>query len=391
MNKTKINLITSALVFIACMSFGIVQSAHKETWGDEVYSQQKSVNNLTYLEMIQGKIPEGNNSPLFYMIQKVIIDTSIFETPKDHRQGHIFQKQKVRVLLRFGSVIFMSLSAALVFYYFSNLSSLWLGILSLFIFFSSYMTWVFFVEARHYALWFCLTTIQSLLFLNIWESKTLSQRHLYQLASIHLLLSLTVILSMAQIFVISGLVLFLSKYQWKKQIFLTLIPLAISMFYYLNAPKFSFQFVNLTPEQLIRDCFSRDRFYILSIFLFFFAIYCVQMKTGLPKLFKDKAILKGGPYFIFTVAMICSAILIIALFKHYDHGEGFAISSRYFIFLTPISIISTTLIIYVMIKSLSPVKWIQWPVLFGMGHLIYFRFIKTIPHIESICKGIFNP
>lgn len=389
MLKSKLPLLysLSGLLFLSCFYFGLRLAEHKSLWNDEIYSQIASVSGPSYSNLLLGRIGEGNTCPLFYSIQKIICDLWQYKTPDLWHYQNVFD----RIILRLNPVFFMSASIMCIFFYFSWFYSLVTGAYSLFITFSSYMVWVYWAEARPYGLWFFFTTLQSLFFIYLLRHTELNRRAWAGLVAIHFFLSLTVIFSIAQILIVSGLVWILKERDWKKYIFLAFIPGSIALFYYLQAPQYQFWF-DLTSEQLIRDCFSRDRFYILFIFVFFLSIYFLAQKTGFPKSFPDKSLLEGFSCFLLTVLMLLAAFSVLILFKMKASPlkEGFPISSRYFIYLTPIGIISTVSLSMNIFQALSRNRWIQMLVFSGMGYLIIHRFFKMLPHIGNICAPIFS-
>jgi len=376
----------TGLLFLGCFRFGLLRAEHKDLWNDEIYSQISSVKGQSYSSLFLGRVGEGNTCPLFYSIQKVICDIGQYKTPDLWHHQNAFD----RLILRLNPVFFMSGAIACIFFYFSRFYSLWAGLYSLFIALSSFMVWEHWVEARPYSLWIFLTTLQSLYFLYLVRCEKISRRAWSGLTIVHFLLSLTIVFSVAQIAIVSGLLWVMKERHWKKYILTALIPSAIAIFYYTQAPKYQFYF-DLTPEQLIRDCFSRDRFYILFIFIFFLGGRYVARKTGISKSFPDKIILQGAACFSLTALMLLAAFCVLAILKLTSTPmQGFPISSRYFVYLTPVSIISTTLLSMTVFRSLAGNRWVQTLILGGMGYLIIHRFFKMLPHIKNICAPIFS-
>ena len=219
------------------------------------------------------------------------------------------------------------------------------------------------------------------------------------LIAVHFLLSFTVIFSLTQIFIVSFLLWVLteegpwhsrfSKAILIRYLFLAVIPMGIALTYYTQAAHFEFHFI-FTAEQLIRDSFSRDRLYILFIYILLFGLYLVGKKLKRPLLFKDDTLLKGVPYLLLTVLMILDAFFVIWLFHINDHGTGFPVTSRYFIFLTPIGIIATVLFTKNIIQSLSAYRWVQFVFASGIGYLVIERFLKVAVHIKNFCPWMFS-
>lgn len=378
--KNSKSLIAASLLFIACLGLGFWIAQRKPLWNDEYYSQISSVHNISYISQFAGRISEGANAPLFYSLQKFILQMFHYQLPSQWAQGWSSDPVS-QILLRINPIIFMSLSIVVVFHYFYRRYSWVTGLYALFIFLSSYMLWTYWWQARPYALWMFLTTVQSVILLKRVDPdpKEKKNRLWIMLAVTHILLSLTSILSLGQI-AAGSLLWWMSKERdWKKYILLFALPLLIVLFYYAQAPKYAF-FFGLSPEQLIRDNISRQRFYILFMFLSLLIVYGLSQKIHLIKYAPHKEILKPIPYVIFMILVLASAIAVLGIFGlHAKEGQGFAITSRYFIYLTPIGAIATTVLSVAIIKSLSAYRWVQWLFMGLIGFLMIKYFLKIVP------------
>ncbi len=384
------SFIVTVVVFAICLCIGFWIARHRALWNDEFYSQVACIHNISYKDQFLGKIGEGNNTPLFYALQKLFLQLIHYQTPSQWLQGHWHSDAPSQILLRINPVIFMSLSVGLVFYYFCRRYSLGTGFMSLFIYLSSYMLWAYWAEARPYALVVFLTTVQSVVLLNrIDQNPRTEQRGLWlMLAGTNILLSLTAILSLGEILAVSVLWWALKERDWKKYIVVTLLPVMIVLFYYAHTPKYQFSF-GLSPEQLVRDNISRDRFDFLFIFLIFLMSYFCGQKTPMVKYTPGKEILKPVPYVIFMALVLASTAAVLCLFAlHAKQGQGFAITSRYFIYLTPIGVIAATILTVSIVKSLSKHRLIQWAFIGLIGLLLAQRFLKIVPNaVHSIMGG----
>ncbi len=370
----------SGLLFLGCFRFGLLLAEHRVLWNDEVYSQIGNISQQSYQNLFLGRAGEGNNFPLFYSLQKILCDLTQYQT------GDLWHHQNDydRILLRLNPVFFTSLIVVCIFFYFVRFHSWFAGIYSLFLTSSSLILWQNWAEARPYALWMCLTTMQVLYFLYLCRQEKVSGRGWTVLTVIHFLLSLTIVFGLAQVVIVSGLLWILKERDWKRYILAALIPVAIALAYYTQAPQYPY-FFHFTPEQLIRECFSRDRIYILFIFTFFLTAYYLSKKTGFPKSFPSKALLEGAACFSVTVLMLLAAFCVLAVFKMKAGESGFPVMSRYFVYLTPISIISTTILSITVFRSLSGNRFVQILVLGGMGYLVIHRFFRVLPFLKSIC------
>jgi len=390
MNNNLIILCICGVLLCLCFWGGIQIAQNKPLWGDELYSHISSIEGKSYLEIISGKIEEGNNFPFFYLLQKVLYGLARYKSPQQWKKGQWDYSDKYsQIFLRLNPILFMSLAVVVVFFYFFRFHSIFSALLSLFLFLNSYMFWCYYAEARPYALWVFLTACQFLLFAYIVLNNKKSKNAWCLLIITHFLLSISVLFSLGQIAVVSFLLWIFVEKRWNKYILLTLIPIIITLFYYWKAPHYKFHFGNLSPEQLIRDCFSRDRFHFMLMYVFFLGICFIQKSSGRLKFFQGNIILEKFPFFVYTVLMLCFAAAVLFLFalKASPIGEGHVVISRYFIYLTPVGIISSTIFISSIFKSLLKNFWILLPVLYGISYLVIHRFQKNLPAIIRYCTG----
>ena len=66
--------VVSILIFACLYCWWIRKAADRPLENDELYSQTSSIDHQTYLSMLSAKIEEGNNTPLFYALQKTIFN-----------------------------------------------------------------------------------------------------------------------------------------------------------------------------------------------------------------------------------------------------------------------------------------------------------------------------
>ena len=341
-------------------------------------------------DQFSGRIPEGGNAPLFYTLQKLFLQLIHYQTPAQWLQGHWYTDASSQILLRINPIIFMSLSVSLVFYYFCRRYSFKAGFYSLFIYLSSYMLWAYWAEARPYALLVFLTTVQSVILLDMMDRdpRTDGGRLWGMLAGTNILLSLTSVLSMGEIAAVSILYWTFKERDWKKYIGLTVLPIAIILFYYVQAPKYQFYF-DSSPAQLIKSNISLGQFFVLFIFLILLSMYSWSQKNSILNFMPGKEILKPVPYIIFMSIVLASCAVVFCLFALYaKQGLGYPINGRYFIYLTPIGVIASTILIMALIRALSKQRLMQGILVGLIGLLLARHFLMTVPKaINSIMTG----
>lgn len=383
LNK-KVNIILACVLFLICLGIGFRQAYYKPLWNDEIYTLVSSVNGLSYTDMLLGRVQEGNNCPLFYLVQRGICDIAQYRVPSQWVNGNWgFIDVGSQVLLRINPVIFMALSIVMIFYYFSRYYSLWAGVYSVVVSFSSFMIWVYWAEARPYALVVFLTALQSLVFMKMMKEGDKYRGGWIKLTVVHFLLSLTGVLSIIQIAVVSALLWITLERDWRKYISLLVIPAFICITYYSLSPKYQFWFAD-GPLALINANISKDRLLIFSIFAIYLCLVYIQPKVGFLKnipinVMDEKVKKEVGVYFWSMVLIIAGYFLILLKFKFGSNLDrsGFQISNRYFICLTPIGIIATTLFSIYLIRC-SRNKVVQGFMLLLLGGLLLIRILRTI-------------
>lgn len=333
--------ITSLAIFMGLLFIGFSLARQKPLWVDEVYSQ-KSLQELSYVQIFSGQMPEGNNSPLFYSIQKVISDLAGYRLPSADYEIQIWD-ERTMLLLRLSPIAALALAMTFIFYFFARYYGVWTGCYGLLTAFFTYNVWLYWAEARPYALLFFLTAMQSLIFVNILRQREIDRGSWRWLVFVHFLLALTSIFSVLEICAVSLLLWIIKERDWKKYILLTVIPVAICIPYYFFAVKAKF-FFPATATQLIYPCFPLEWIGLLigyALFLVFRSLQAAGERSGE----NDPIPAVALGYLAFTVLMFLAAAFVLTIFKinSIPRAEGgFEISHRYFIYLTPVGIIAVT-------------------------------------------------
>ncbi len=409
-------------LFALLLQIGFWFATKKPLWNDEMFTQFQSLTH-SYKDLFLGRIGEGNISPLFYASQKFLCEITHSDATKRLEQevgvGKNFpwyvHEGYSQIFLRITSIFFMSLAISLIFYFFMRFYSVWAGLYSLLLSVSSFMVWIYWAEARPYTQWFFLTTTQSLLFLYLTElginnahtnsSTSGGTRAWRWLVVNHLLLSFSSIFSIIQIITVSLLLWILLEKDWRRYITLTVIPSVVCIIYYIWSPKYRFTF-NDTPWQLINANIPKDRLVIIilfALFLFFdyFLLNFCQLREHLLDLRRGPLILRnsimwiqrpprkknlsGGPYLALTVLMLLAAGIVLWKFKLEEPSDhkGFAISNRYFLYLTPVGIIATTLFSVYIFRFLTKKIWLQILFVIVLALLSVSRIDRTYKLVKS--------
>ncbi len=361
---------------------GVWMASHRPLWNDEYYSLLASITNISYSKILSGGIPEGNNSPLFYILQKLQCDLFFYHPSAEWTNGHWGGlRRQDWVLLRIQPVIFMAGALSVLFSYFARRYSLLAGFYALALALSSIVVWDRWTEARPYALWFALSIFQMLLLMNAFKTPGAKDKNnsRYLILS-HCLLALTVVLSAVQILA-AGCVLWIrGTRSWKFYLPAVFIPLGMILFYYCAAPKYDFCFVD-GPVSLISANFPKERVLLALMFVLVF----IYGRRGKKKWMVDP---QAG-YLAFMVLMLAffTGILIKLKLSQWGPPHGFQIPSRYFMSLAPMSIIGTTIFSVYLMRAFPSKLW-RIAVVVILTAFLVFRIQKTMQLFPS--ERIYN-
>jgi hypothetical protein len=386
------------VVLLLSLYAGRWLSLQKPLWNDEIYTQERAIDALSYQDILAVKFVEGNNSPLFYIIQKAVCDLWGFQLPMEWKGEWYLSHPRAQFVMRLAPNLFMSLSIALIFYYFASRYSYGVGLYALMVTLSTHMIWAYWAEARPYALWIFLTTAQSLLFLQLIRHDRPSRCSWGLLCLVHILLSLSVILSLGQILVVSGVLFYYKdkkppiKFRQParfliKYFFLTVLPAGICLFYYFVMPSSLFRYCVLQPVQLILANVPVDRLCIFLLYIGFLG-YCYHQKGAQYKALFTKTLYPhenrtlctmGVSYSMVIALMLAFAgtILLFCKTREIPSQQTISLSDRYFMFLVPMQIIATTVFSCSMFRFFRKKKWILFNLVIALGGLLVLRFLRT--------------
>jgi len=371
--------VAAVFLFIVFLGIGAWKASQRPLWDDEHYSLIRDTLGISYKTMLLGGIGEGNNSPLFYILQKAQCDLFSYHMPEDWAQEKCGGVHAVdQIFLRIQSVVFVSVALSALFYYFARRNSLLVGVYAVALTMTSTLFWDHWTEARPYAGWFALSTFQILFLLRLLENKADQlKNNLRCLVLVHLFLSLISSISIVQITVASIVLWIFQRPKWFWYLPLIIIPMGIMAYYYVHAPRYDFFFVN-GPIELINANIPKDRLIIIFIpaLILFFRSYRRDWKGYLE-----------NKFLVYLVLMLGAFGLVLLKLKWSQSGQrGFWISSRYFLSLLPAGIVGTVLFSVYWAHAFSAKVWKTGVVVF-LAIFLVFRVYKTAP---MIFKGLNN-
>ncbi len=381
-NSKPIVILGLILIFFSCCFVGYQLSTRKVLWNDEAYTQVYNVQRFSYGQMLAGDLVEGNNSPLYYVLQKSFLSLFNYHFPYEWSgDGRVYHLRS-QVLMRSVSNVCVSLAIVFIVGFFWTNSSFPAAVLALLTSISSMMVLSNWAEARPYALWFLLSVAQLLIFIHC-VRKSFSARSVSLLAFINCLLGLTTVLSIGQIVIFSCLA-------WKKGgfkatvvrcVFLFFIPLLLCVYYFWKVSLLGvFRAYKVDdPAGIFNDVFALDRLWLI-ILIFVLGVFISGFKS-------IKAFFKLNAKLIFSLAFLfLFGVLFLIYYKLKEVAGGYdLLSSRYLIFLTPYEIIAS---VYGIIYGFRLVRE-RWGS-FGAFHFVSFVSFFYIIHAILIYKKIYG-
>jgi hypothetical protein len=197
------------------------------------------------------------------------------------------------------------------------------------------MVWIYWAEARPYALWFFLSTVQLLLYLRFASTK--KELYLNWLTVVHLLLALTVVISAGQVAIVTLLVWVSNDRKFTQQMLFMSLPIVLCVYFAwvaLHSGMIHHYTVNV-PFGLIHQAFALDRLLLLGLLG---AIYTITSRW-------IKTFRISGELISYGVLSFLFAFALLGYFKYREFGNWpykDYLDSRYFIFLVPVAIVAVT-------------------------------------------------
>ncbi len=375
--KKNILIILSVGIWLVCLFAGHELSQRRPLWNDELYTQQRTIEAFSYMDIIKGKINEGNNGPLFYLLQKAWVDVTKSRLSREWKSEWFVRDRQAQINLRVISNVSMSTAVAVLFYWTAVSASLFWGFVALLVLFGVPSVWFYWVEARPYALWILLTVVQSIFFMKcvcgIKEDETKDSRWLMLT---HGLLSLTIAFGAVQSVVAAACLWLAGRGRWGRVFGLLIVPCAIAAFYFKQSPQFKYWFKD-GPVLLMLQNVPLE--YVILFVLCLAAGYYLKSKAA----GSQESLARG--YLPFAVLMLLSACFVLGYLKMKAHSgtEGFAISGRYFLFLIPVVTLALVFMIRDVWQRLNHDALLRLNVIVIVAGLLLLRVIKALIFILS--------
>lgn len=351
---------------------------------------------FSYTEILMGKTKhEGNKCPLFYVMQKAFCQAVHYRFPFVWEQQWLLHDVKSQILLRLNPNFFMSLAISLIFFFFSYYYSLRWGIGSVATTLSFYMVWFFWVDARPYAMWFCFSIMQLLIFLSLLKDQpeAVTQKLYRVLCLVNLLLSFTIAISIAQIAIIAFFLWILKERNFLKHLWVTVIPIIPGFSYYLFIPKALTKYFPLhNPLDLVFACVGK--YWLIFFILYFFVVFLSARIAKQKRIFSHegepaRSLGAVGMTYSGLIAMmyLAAGVLMATLMSRIVPVEEAAhyIHERYFFFLVPVAIIGINMFFYHLVQMVKHDRWMQVNVCLLWLGLLVIGYFDAFIRLTSNC------
>ncbi len=364
-------LLVALFIFTLGLCQGFNLAMNKPLWNDEIFTQISSVEVISWGDIWKGEIGEGNNSPLFYSIQKIICNLFHYQS------NDLWHKEdmEARFILRIAPVVCISLGLALLVWFFCTYYSWIGGLIAFIVAVSSYMLWYYWAEARPYALVFLGTTIQALFLLYYYRFDR--KPNCWGIGIANLFLSLISTLSIIQIAASTVVLWFKGERRVRTLLACVGLPALVSIIYYLRADHYSFYFASYgQPFNLIFSNIPSGR--LAAFFIIPILIWVWDWRIN-----KNREFILW-PFFIWGWVTLAGYVAFLGyLFLVQTPAQGFEVSNRYLMSLTPLGIIIFTVGALELIKR-SKTWWVRIIVWAALLALILPRLKKVLNWMDGV-------
>lgn len=342
--------INRACLILGIMLFfvGVLLSAHKPLWCDELYGQKVTIEGSSWGKILLGRQDtEGNNFPLYFVIQKAAMSAFHLQLPDDIKKDFLlptasrkytfFLQHRAQIIMRIGPNIAMTTAIVFLVRFFW-LSDGWVvGLMALLSALSSGMVWWYWVEARLYPLWFLLTVLQSIFLIELLMNNGPSRSGQKRLAIIHWLLAATTSLGFIQVIIVQLVLFVFGRRNLKDHIWAGALPVMAALFWFsgrLPQPLYLLE----SPLVLIQGNLS---FELAGLGLFYLTAFAFRRSWSTQDSRQESLKWKGLLHLAYLSGGLCLAVSLIAFiaYRWPNSHEGLPVYCRHFIFLSALGVV----------------------------------------------------
>ena len=382
----------SIFLWIILFIVGLWLSMHKPLWCDELYGQKITVEGNSWGNILTGRIIEGNNFPLFFVLQKALMTVihvdlpndlaQDFELPMEKRKYNRLLDPKGQIMIRLLPNVLMTTAIVCLVRFFLVRDGLVVALMALLSALSSMMIWCYWDEARPYSLWFLLTLLQALFLMKILSGEFFSRRSKIYWTMINGFLALAATMGFLQVIIAQVILYFFGQRRLRDHGWAGILPVGAALYLAFNRHSDPL-FIAMDPIDIIRSNFSYEQVALLFFYLiaFFFRGAWSNRDVGLAY-----PSWKGIMQLPNLCSGFCLSVLILGFIHWHWHGDpkGIPVFGRHLFFLSALSML--------MVPALFSDLWSNskgkpfWRVVFG-GVFILVLFSQLI---EGFTNGWFG-
>jgi len=332
------------ILWVILFAIGMWLAMHKPLWCDELYGQKVTIEGHSWDKILTGSLHgEGNNFPLYFVIQKAILSTvklslpEHLEIPAEGRKYFLFVYPKGQIILRLLPDALMTFAIVFLVRFFWTREGIVVGLMALMSALSSGMVWWYWVEARPYPLWFLLTLLQALFLIEILSESGSSSKAKILLTIDNWLLAASAPLGFIQVIIVQVILFSFGQRHLRYHFWAGILPVGGALFF-LSGHSNNPLYIATNPVEVIRLNFSFEQ--IALLFFYLMAFFCRQVwvykNNGLgQRLWKGMAHLPN-----LALGFCLSIMVLVYVALHWPGGhDGFPIYGRHFLFLSALSIV----------------------------------------------------
>lgn len=368
-------MVLTGVVWLTALFIGHELSLRRPLWNDELFTQTKSVERLSYAQIIKGDVPEGNNAPLFYAVQKFICEAARYRFSLSWGDEWRLHDEYSQVVMRMMSNAAMSFALAGMFCFTALRFSLSAGFILLITVLAMPMVWYYWTEARPYSLWFFLTALQTMCVIELTRQENSKKWKWVVFSLVQFGLTLTISLGMAQVLIAGLLIGFFRKGERVKVAVATVLSFVAGLFYYIQSPKYQFSFRE-SPAQLYFQAVPVE-------------INVLLIVAGLIGGIMQKKEALQSRFLWFFIFMFTMAVLLLMYLKSGEKTSGpvFHVSSRYLMFLVPVACMAVAVVFNRLRQLFQKDSWLTVNFYIILIGILSVRMVKTL--IDVMSSGVF--
>ncbi|MBF0571608.1 MAG: hypothetical protein HQL12_07010 [Candidatus Omnitrophica bacterium] len=333
---------------VVLFAVGIWLSMRKPLWCDELYGQKITIEGSSWGKVLTGRInDEGNNFPLYYVLQKAMMSVirlplpddlgKDFQLPVIHRKYNHLIYPRGQILLRLLPDILMTSAIVLLVRFWWVRQGVVVGLIALLSALSSGMVWWYWVEARPYPLWFLLTLLQALFLIEILSEPGTSYRSKVYLMAVNCCLAITATLGFIQVIIVQTILFVFGQRRLGYHVCAGMLPVGGALFL-LSGRSANPLYIAMDPMHIVRLNFSYQQ---LALLFFYLTAFFCRRAWGRRDNGSEKRLWKGLAHLLNLLVgfFLLIAVLVYVSWHWPGRHGGFPVLGRHFLYLSALSVV----------------------------------------------------